>query len=645
MSRAGAERHIAAIMVADIVGYSRLMGVDEGGTLRRLKVLRREVIDPSIAAAHGRIVKTMGDGLLVEFPSPVRAVTCTVQIQRAMPAHEASLPPDRRFCLRIGINLGDVVAEPDGDLYGDGVNVAARLEPLAGPGGLCISRAVHDQVRDKLPYRFEDLGKRELKNIARPIGVFGLSASAISSLSLIDEAEEASSTSRARFFRPAALAAYMAVLLVAGGLGWWSWSASRAPAPSHPDAIQAVSGTKAPPLSLVVLPFTNLSHDPEQEYFADGVTEDLTTDLSHLDGSFVIAPKTALTYKGKPADVRQVGRDLGVRYVLEGSVRRVGERVLLNAKLIAADTGAQIWADRLEGARRQLGELQAEFVARLARSLDVQLTQAESLRSLRERPHNPDAGDLAMRGWASFNRPRNPLHLREALRLFDEAVQREPHLISALVGKAQSLTYLAWLRWSETPKENLAAADAAIAQVLAEVPDHAMAHFVKGDILKARKRPDLAIPEFETAIANDRNLAVAYEALGHARILLGQSNEALAPIETALRLSPHDPALNLWFFHMCHAYTHMARYTEAIPWCLKANAVAPLWVSYVDLAADYAWTGQAAEARDAVAELLKLMPGYTVEKWANAGFSDNPQFLVEYQRIVEGLKMAGLPER
>src|SRR4051812_21842218 len=213
------------------------------------------------------------------FPAPcgpsLARSRCAVQIQRTMLNRDTTLPPDRQFRLRFGINLGDVVAEPDGDLYGDGVNVAARLGPLAEPGGLCISRSVHDQVRDKLPYHFEDLGKRELKNIARPIGVFALSASAISSLSVTDEAEEALSTSRAHFFRPAALAACLAALLVAGGLGWWSWSASRAPAPNHPDAIQAASCTKAPPLSLVVLPFANLSHDPEQEYFADGVTEDL----------------------------------------------------------------------------------------------------------------------------------------------------------------------------------------------------------------------------------------------------------------------------------------------------------------------------------------------------------------------------------
>ena len=354
MNRASAERHLAAILLVDVVGYSRLMGVDEAGTLRRLKALRRELIDPNIAAAHGRIVKTMGDGLLVEFPSPVRAVTCAVRIQRAMLTRETGLPPERVFRLRFGINLGDVVAELDGDLYGDGVNVAARLEPLAEPGGLCISRSVHDQVRDKLPYRFEDRGKLELKNIARPIGVFALSAAAIASLQEQDaeqqEAPEPTPANRSRNARRILLAASGAALLSAGGLGWWSWSAHRTPEQTSATVLQASGAPKpVPGLSLVVLPFANLSNDPEQDFFADGLTEDLTTDLSHLAGSFVIARNTAFTYKGKTVDVRQIGRDLGVRYVLEGSVRRIGEHITLNAQLIAADTAGYIWTDRLEG--------------------------------------------------------------------------------------------------------------------------------------------------------------------------------------------------------------------------------------------------------------------------------------------------------
>src|SRR5215218_6981056 len=249
-----------------------------------------------------------------------------------------------------------------------------------------------------------------------------------------------------------------------------------------------------------------------------------------------------------------------------------------------------------------------------------------------------------MRGWAALNRPRIPEHIREALQLFDVALAKDAHLTSALVGKARSLTYLIWLRWSTNADEELAVAESTIMQVLSNEPDHAMARFVKGDVLKAQGKFDLAIPDFETAIANDRNLALAYEALGHTKILTGRSIEAITLIEKALRLSPHDPALNFWLFHMGHAYAHLARDQEAIPWCLKSVAVAPLWLSYVDLASGYAWTDQPVEAHNAEVELLKLMPNYTVKKWATAGFSDNPKFLVEYQRIVEGLRKAGLPE-
>lgn len=384
-------RRLAAILVADIVGYSRLMGLDEAGTIRRLKALRRDLIDPAIKTAQGRIVKTMGDGLLVEFPSPLKAVSCAVRIQRAMTDWEPALPGDRRFKLRFGINLGDVVAQLDGDLFGDGVNVAARLEPLAEPGGLCVSRSVHEQVRDKLPFRFEDKGKLELKNIARPIGVFALSADAVQALVVPDDEDDdeeqapdgshgqRSATflaSRRRTLIPIALAASV-VAAAAGSYGWWVTQA-RAPSPENTLAVQnGLPPKPLPPLSLVVLPFANLSNDPEQEFFADGLTEDLTTDLSHLAGSFVIARNTAFTYKGKAVDVKQVGKDLGVRYVLEGSVRRTQDQIVLNAQLISTETGAHLWADRFEGERSRLGEIQAEFVARLARSLDVQLSQAE----------------------------------------------------------------------------------------------------------------------------------------------------------------------------------------------------------------------------------------------------------------------------
>ncbi|MGH1574989.1 adenylate/guanylate cyclase domain-containing protein [Methylobacterium sp. P31] len=656
------ERRLAAILITDVVGYSRMISSDEAGTLRRLKALRREVIDPRIAAARGRVVKSTGDGVLAEFPSSVRAVTCAIEIQRAAALHNASLPEGQVMQMRIGINLGDVIAEPDGDLYGDGVNVAARLEPLAEPGGLCISRSIHDQVRDRLPFQFEDRGKLALKNIARPIGVFALSAAAVRDLPELAEEETytdvvQAAPAAATLLQSAAppslprrparwplLGAGALVLVATGfGLGWWTW-----PKTSLGDktlAVQAGLPAKPlPPLSLVVLPFANLSADPEQEFFADGLTEDLTTDLSHLSGSFIIARNTAFTYKGKAVDVKQLGRDLGVRYALEGSVRRSGEKVVLNAQLISTETGAHLWADRFEGESNRLGELQADFVARLARSLDVQLIQAESLRSLRERPNHPDATDLSMRGWSAVNRPRSLSNLNEAIAFFERALAIDPESFQGRLGLARAMMAKVSGAISSEPTADTARADTLIAEILAVDPANAMAHLVKGEIYRARKQLSSAILETDIAVSSNKNLAVAWQSGGTNRMMDGRAAESFAFYENAIRLSPKDPSLNVFEYAVCHSHTHLKHWDKAIEWCSKSVAHGPFWLAYIDLAAAYAWTGRGDEAKQAVAEILKLKPGYTVQKWANMGWSNNPTFLAEYAYIVEGLRKAGLPE-
>jgi TolB-like protein/class 3 adenylate cyclase len=349
-----ATRRLAAILAADLAGYSRLMGADEEGTLERLKLLQRELIDPKIAEHHGRIVKTTGDGVLVEFASVLDAVRCAVETQRTMLDRDADVAEDRSIKFRIGVNLGDIIAEGS-DIFGDGVNVAARLEGLAEPGGVCISRMVRDQIRDKLAYPFEDLGEQTVKNIARPVRAYALSAAAVAALP---------STS------------------VPKGAG---------------DMLAPVT---VPPLSIVVLPFANLSNDPEQEYFADGITEDLTTDLSRIADSFVISRNTAFTYKGKSADVREVARELGVRYVLQGSVRRTGDLVRVNVQLVDAESGAHLWADRFDTSRADLDQAQDEITGRLAHTLNRELVVAAVSRLERQHKIDPDASDLVMRGWA-----------------------------------------------------------------------------------------------------------------------------------------------------------------------------------------------------------------------------------------------------
>src|SRR6267154_1348450 len=320
------ERRLAAILAADVAGYSRLMGADEEGTHERLRAHLRELVDPKIKEHHGRIVKNTGDGMLVEFPSVINAVRCAAEVQRGMSDRNAETAEDKRITFRVGINLGDVIAEQD-DIYGDGVNVAARLEALAEPGGICISRVVRDQIRDKLPYPFEDRGEQSVKNIARPVRVYALRLEAVADL-------------------PAA-------------------SISPAASTSQPRA--------APRLSIVVLPFSNLSDDREQQYFADGITEDLTTDLSRLANMFVISRNTAFTYRNKPVDTKQIGRELGVRYVLEGSVRRSGDQVRINAQLIDAATDAHLWTERFDRDTGDLFALQNEITGRLARALNIEL--------------------------------------------------------------------------------------------------------------------------------------------------------------------------------------------------------------------------------------------------------------------------------
>ena len=426
-------RRLAAVMAIDVVGYSRLMGEDEAGTARAVRE-HREAARPIVAGSGGRVVKTMGDGFLLEFPSVVAAVESAVAIQKLMVRRNAEVPEAKRIVYRIGVNLGDVLIEGD-DILGDGVNIAARLEAACEPGGVLISNTAFEHTRGKLDVEFVDLGETALKNIARPVRVYALSPAAVVAAAdrPLTTLPVISAAPRERSRWAYALAACAFVALAAGWFGWRSWSHSPAVAAS-PDLL-----ANAPRLSLVVLPFENLSGDPDQSYFADGITDDLTTDLSHLPDSFVIARNTAFTYKGKPVDVKQIGRELGVRYALEGSVRRVGEDITLNAQLISTETGAHVWADRFGGERAKLGQLQVEFVSRLARSLDVELVRAESLRGMRERPANPNAVDFAMRGWATYYSGYSLENLNKALADFERALQVDPDLVRAKLGLADML--------------------------------------------------------------------------------------------------------------------------------------------------------------------------------------------------------------
>jgi adenylate cyclase len=599
-------RRLAAILAADVAGYSRLMGADEEGTLMRLKAHRRHVIDPKIREHNGRIVKTIGDGLLVEFPSVVDAVRCAVEVQRVMLDRNAEIPDGKRIAFRVGINLGDVIIEGS-DIYGDGVNIAARLEALAEPGGICVSRVVRDQIRDKLPYPFEDTGEQSVKNIARAVRTYAMTAAGVASL-------------------PPVLT----------------------PKRQRPTRQRPRPQPDIPPLSIVVLPFTNLSNDPEQEYFADGITDDLTTDLSRISDSFVIARNTAFTYKGKSADVKQIGRELGVRYVLEGSVRRTGEQVRANVQLIDAETGAHLWADRFDTDRQHLAQAQSEITGRLARTLNLQLLQAADRRVDLEKTNNPDARDLVMRGWAFFYRPPSMDSREEARSAFERALDIDPRSIDAKLGLARILVVNLADGWSKSAQQDQARAEGLLAEALERDANRAAAHMAMGVLRRVQNRLPEAQIEFETTIALDRNEPIAYTNLGQVFLDQGQPEAAIGPIETAIRLSPHDPFLAVSYRALGACYLLLGQVDKAADLFRKARAANPrYWFVHFWLAGTLGLKGELDEARSALAESLRLKPEVdSIARWrAERPSYTNPQFTALAEKtLCVGLRCAGFPE-
>ena len=623
-------RRLAAILAADIAGYSRLMHEDEAVTVRDLKA-HQGVVLPLVARHGGRIIDTAGDGILAEFPSIVGATECAIEIQTVMAARNQTVSEHRRMRFRIGINLGDVVHD-DTRIYGDGINIAARLEALADPGGVLVSRTVYEQVRGKLRVAFEDTGERQLKNIDQPVRVYRIHLPGDASAPRATR--QAATTARRHWI----VSGVIVSLVVVAAAAWWT-------SPRFLPGRRAI-GTEAPRLSIVVLPFTNLSGDPDQDYFADFITEELTTDLSRLAGSLVISRNTAFTFKGKVVDARQVGRELGVRYVLEGSVRRAGKSVRINAQLVDAGTGTHLWAEQIDTDQGALATSQDNFSVanRLARALSVELVNVEGRRAPRA---NPDAVDLVMRGWSLLHAGPNREDVQNAVTLFEAALRLDPDNSQANVGLAQALIHVYRSRWEPERDRVLARADEAATRATAVAPDNAQAQSVKAEILGLQKRFDAALATYDRAIALDRNLTSAHVGRARHLIVSGRSPDAVASVERAIRLSPRDPDLYLWYYVVCHAHTHLARDALTIEWCLKSVATGKMfWHVWVDLASAYAWRGQTAEAAAAVAEIVKLRPGLTVqqmleEAWAH---SDSATFRKEYERIAEGVRKAGLPE-
>jgi adenylate cyclase len=483
-------RKIAAIMASDVVGYSRLAGADEDRILARLRTLRSDMIDPTVSVHHGRVVKRTGDGSIVEFRSVVDAVRCAIEVQNAMVERNAGVPSERRIEFRIGIHLGDVVEESDGDLMGDGVNIAARLEGVAEPGGICLSEDAYRQIKRRLDLAVSDLGEKELKNIAEPVRVYSLRVGVPAEVKPMNPAAPAKPAGPKKPPSPARLALAIAALLVAIAAGAWYFLGADRPAPiaSKPPA-------EAAHLSIVVLPFANLSGDASQDYFADGITENLTTDLSRLSGSFVIARNTAFTFKGKNADARQIGKELGVRYVLEGSVQRNQNQVRVNAQLVDAETGGHLWAERFDRPLANLFSMQDEIVASLASQLGAVLITDEARRA--ERVSNPDSTDLYFQGMAWLNKGRNLDDIARARGFFERALTLDPGNLDATLGTAAADLLAAQGYRFDDRAERYAALEATLAKVLSEAPNDARAHFWMGRVKILTNRGVEGIAECE----------------------------------------------------------------------------------------------------------------------------------------------------
>jgi TolB-like protein/class 3 adenylate cyclase len=587
-------RKLAAILVSDVVGYSRLTGADEDRILARLRALRSDLIDPTIAVHHGRVVKRTGDGAIVEFRSVVDAANCAIEVQRAMVERNAGVARGKRIEFRIGVHLGDVVEESDGDIMGDGVNIAARLEGICAPGAICLSEDAYRQVKSRLEVPVAELGPQNLKNIAEPIHVYAIE---------VDVPAQAKSAP----FAPA-------------------------------------SEESAPPrLSIVVLPFVNLGGDPEQEYFVDGVTESLTTDLSRIAGAFVIARNTAFTYKGKPFDVKKVGRDLNVRYALEGSVQRGGNRLRVNVQLVDAQNGKHLWAERFDKPVADLFDMQDEIVARLATQLGTALIAAEAHRA--ERISNPDSFDLYLQGMAWLDKGTRPDTVAQSRAFFARALAIEPDNVDALIGSAGADFWEAIN--SENPERaaRFASAEASLLKALAATPDNAIAHMWLSFVKINSNRAAQGFADAERALALNRNLPRALVAMGLAKLMVGRAGETEGYLQQALNLSPRDPLAFNWMFINGIAKTHLGAYEEAVRWLSQSVAAKPDFPgAHFSLAAALSQLGQVEEARAEVRVGLVLEPTFTLKRFQDRMVSDNPIFLKHDQNIYEELRKAGVPE-
>ena len=589
-------RRLAAILAADVVGYSRLMGRDEHGTLHRLKTHRAERLEPALARHGGRLIKLTGDGALVEFPSAVDALGAAIEFQQAM-AEVNQDQPDTAIVFRIGLHLGDLIVEGD-DLYGDGMNIAARLEAEATPGGIVISRTVHEAVTGRLKATFDDLGSLTLKNIERPVQSFGVK------------------------WVPA------------------DWTAT---APS----IAALSTSDTPlrlpdKPSIAVLPFQNMSGDPDQEYFADGLAEDIITALSRVGWFFVTARNSSFAYKGKAVDIRQVGRELGVRYVLEGSIRKSGNRLRMTAQLIEASSGDHLWADKYDGTQEQVFDLQDQIVERLIGALEPKLRASEITRARQKRPESLTAFDLVLQAL--------PKHATMTAEGFTRAIELLDRAIAIAPTYAQALGYAAWCRalrpfhgLSPDPAGDMREASALARRAFDSDPNDPIAlRAVAITVVLVGKDYRAGLDLFDRSLAIDGNAALAWGLRGWVNVWAGEAAAAIEDFERALRLSPFDQWISNYANGMAFALNLAGRHVEALAWAHKCMQHNPHWsASHRQVIASHFLSGQHVEAKRAAMAYLQVEPSFTVHYWVETGpFRRTP----EQERVFSALHLSGLPE-
>jgi adenylate cyclase len=620
------KRKLTAILSADVAGYSRLMGEDEDATVRTLKVYR-ELMTGHIHSHSGRVVDSPGDNILAEFASVVDAVQCAVKIQKALNARNQDLPGDKRMLFRVGVNLGDVI-EDENRIYGDGVNIAARLESLAQAGGICISASTYEQIKNKLPFGYEQLGEHRVKNITEPVVVYRVLMEPEAAGKLIGKKR---GRWRGRLWT---FATAVGVVFVAAAV---IWNFYLRPVPSH-EKTSAITKTAIPltdRASIAVLPFKNLSDDPAQEYFSDGITNDIITDLSKFNRLLVIASNTVFTYKGKPVKVSEVSRELGVRYVLEGSVQKARDKIRINAQLIDATTGPHLWAERFERNLKDLFAVQEEIVQTIVTTLAIKIDAAERTRAMRKNTDSLEAYDYLLRGREYHNQRTRKANIK-AREMFKQAIELDPAYATAYAALAESYVQMMRYGWTEFPAQTGQKAVDLVNKALTLDESSAAAHALLGAAYVYQEEYDLAFSELQQAIALNPNDASSYRVLGWGLLFSGRIDEAIDVLQTVLRIDPNSSPST--FFLLGAGFYLGEQYDNAIATLRKGVSRKSDFVDFhIVLAAAYAGAGRQEDAVKAANTVLKLNPFFEVNAYGTA--FRNP---ADRDKIRDGLRRAGL---